>query len=143
MNRLFAIAAILLLFGCTTREQRQRDKLTNLIESRVVLPEGARRLADYARYYALDQNGNVVGVYVPGYSPPNPDWGCEDLLANFTTREVPCHWPEKGDNLLAGQRGWVSGTDRLPLVMDGGCGVVILIYDPKKGVVKDIHCNGP
>lgn len=142
MHKSLAIAAILLLAGCTTPEQDQRDKLTDLIESRVKLPEGAGRLANYARYYALDDKGNVVGVYAPGYQSPNPDLGCEELLANFTSREVQCVWPKKGDDLLAGQRGWVNGTNRLPIINDGGCGVVTLIYDLKRGLVKDIYCNG-
>jgi hypothetical protein len=131
-----------LLTACTTPEQQERDLLTDRIEDRVKLPEGARRLADYARYYAFDENGLVVGVYAPGYVAPNADDACEEMLEDFTTREVPCPSETDSDRLLADQRRWVDDTDKLPLIMDGGCSVITVIYDPKAGEVKSAYCNG-
>lgn len=99
------------------------------------------RLSSYARYYAFEDDGLVKGIYVPGYHAPNPHDTCEELLADFTTRAVPCPPEIGGNRLLAGQRAWVERT-KLPLVLDGGCSVVTVIYDPKADRVESVTCNG-
>ena len=142
MKILLAIASVLLLAACATEEQLERDRLTDEIEARVKLPLGARKLADYARYYAFDKGGMVVGVYAPGYARPNPDDACGELLGDMSIREIPCPSAPKGDDLLAGQRGWRNSSRELPLIADGGCSVVTLLYDPKIGAVKKVECNG-
>jgi hypothetical protein len=142
MKMPLAIPAVLLLAACATQEQLERDRLTDEIEARVRLPQGARKLSDYARYYAFDEQGMVVGVYAPGYEWPNPDETCGELLEDMTIREIPCPSEPKGDKLLAGQRGWKDSPSKLPLIMDGGCSVVTLLYDPKASEVKRMECNG-
>jgi hypothetical protein len=141
MRTLLVFSTMFLLLVCTTPEERQHNKLMDIIEARVKLPEGARGLSEYARHYAVDEKGFIVGVYAPGYRAPAPDEGCEELLENMASRPIPCEEPE-GDRLLAGQRHWVGNTDRLPLILDGGCGVITIIYDPKAGAVKSATCNG-
>jgi hypothetical protein len=137
-----AIVALTLgLAGCATRDQTERDRLTDRIEDRVKLPAGAMRLSSYARYYAFDEHGLVTGIYVPGYQPPNPHDTCEELLADFTSRAVPCPTKIDDKRLLAGQRAWVE-RDSLPLVLDGGCSVVTVIYDPRIDKVTSATCNG-
>ena len=137
-----AVASLLLLAACATQEQLERDRLTDEIEARVKLPQGAKRLSDYARYYAFDEHGMVVGVYAPGYQWPNPDDTCGELLEDMSIREIPCPSEPKGDKLLAGQRGWKDSASKLPLIADGGCSVVTLPYDPKARAVKMVECNG-
>ena len=136
------IAAIHLLMACTTPEQHERDKLTDLIEARVKLPKGARLLADYARSYAFDDNGLVVGVYAPGYVAPNPEDKCEEMLEDFTSRDIPCPLESDGNRLRSGQRQWVDNINKLPAISDGGCSVLTVLFDVKRGVVKDTFCNG-
>ena len=134
--------AIQLLAACTTPEQRKRDELADRIEALVRLPKGAGRLADYARAYAFDDKGLVVGVYVPGYVAPKPDETCEQVLGDLKTREVPCPPETSGERLRSGQRRWVDDINKLPMVMDGGCSVVTVTYDLKRGVIQDTYCNG-
>jgi hypothetical protein len=136
------IIAVSLLAGCATEEQLDRDRLTDTIEARVKLPQGARKLADYARYYAFDEHGMVVGVYAPGYAWPNPDDVCGELLEDFSIREAPCPSEPKGDQVLAGQRSWLGSKDKMPMISDGGCLVVSLLYEPRSGEVKSVECNG-
>ena len=131
---------LFLLPACTTPEVRQHGKLMDIIEARVKLPHGARALSEYARHYAVDEQGFVVGVYAPGYRAPAPDEGCE-LLENMAWRPVPCEEPD-GDRLLAGQRQWVGNADSLPLILDGGCSVISVVYDPKAGAIKSATRNG-
>ncbi|MEI9850999.1 MAG: hypothetical protein WDN24_09280 [Sphingomonas sp.] len=38
-------------------------------------------------------------------------------------------------------RKWI-GFDDLPLVLDGGCGVVSLVFDAASGTIDEIYCNG-
>ena len=130
-----------LMLGCKTPEERQRDKLMDVIEADVKMPDGARPLSEYSRHYAVDEKGFVIGVYAPGYRAPSPDETCEEVLENMTSRQVPCPDAES-DRLQSGQRQWVGVTDKLPLIMDGGCAVVTVIYDSKASAVKSATCNG-
>jgi hypothetical protein len=89
------------------------------IESRVSLPTGAHRLNEYARYYAYE-NGDVAAEYwIPWKNDPLED-------------------PEA---LAGGQRRWVSDTRRFPIVFEGGCRVVNIIFDPSRSRVKSVSCN--
>jgi hypothetical protein len=141
MKSFFLMAVALGLAACATPEQAERDRLIDRIEGRVKLPDGARGLSSYARYYAIEGDGLVTGIYVPGYEAPDPDDTCEELHADFTTTAVECP-PEMSDHrLLAGQRAWVERTN-LPFVLDGGCSVITVIYDPKADRIKSATCNG-
>ena len=142
MRTLFIYYSIpLLLLACTTSEQRQHNQVMDAVEARLKLPHGAGKLSEYARHYALDERGLVVGVYSPGYRAPSPNETCEELLEDMTTRTVPCEEPP-GDRLPAGQRQWVGDTSKLPGISDGGCSVITVIYDPNAGIVKSANCNG-
>lgn len=66
MKSVFLMAVALGLAACATREQAERDRLIDRIEGRVKLPDGAKRLSSYARYYAIEGDGLVTGLYVPG-----------------------------------------------------------------------------
>jgi hypothetical protein len=138
----FFAAMAMSLGGCTSPGQPDRDRLTDRIESLVKMPVGARPLASYARTYSFSDGGLVVGVYARGYVAPNPDDTCEQLLEDFSSRAVPCPAEIESDKLLAGQRRWVFGEDKLPSINDGGCSVITIIYDPKADKVKSADCNG-
>ena len=129
------------LAACATPEQAERDRLIDRIEGRVNLPDGAKRLSSYARYYAIEDDGLVKGIYVPGYQALDPDDTCEELPADFTSHTVPCPTEMSENRLLAGQRAWVEHT-KLPFVLDGGCSVITVIYDPKADKIQSTTCNG-
>jgi hypothetical protein len=38
-------------------------------------------------------------------------------------------------------RAWV-GLDKLPLLFDGGCGVVTVVFDVKRDKIERVDCNG-
>lgn len=141
MRTFLAVVPTYLVLGCTAPEEHQHDQLMDRVESQVTLPQGAGRLSEYARHYALDDKGNVVGVYVAGHQSSNSDETCEEVLENFATREVPCAESESAP-LPVGRRQWVGDTDGLPLVLDGGCSVITVSFDPKTDEVKSAICNG-
>ena len=140
MKPFFLMAMALGLAACATPEQIERDRLIDRIEGLVKLPDGAKRLSTYARYYAFRDDGLVEGIYVPGYQAPDPNDTCEELHADFTTSIVPCP-PETGDHrLLSGQRAWVE-QENLPLIFEGGCSIVTVLYNPKSDSVESAICN--
>ena len=114
------------------------------IEKQVQLPRDARPLRDYARYYAYADTGDVKAIYlVPFDDDLKPGEGCDELLEDFTSKQVPC--PDLDIptmNLKAGQRRWMRDNRHLPAVNDGGCAVVNVSFDWKKGKVKEVRCNG-
>src|SRR5690242_13670804 len=106
------------------------------IEAQVKLPPGAATLDRYARYYAFDGQGKVVGVYVIPEKPISSDKQCEELTTDFKSAPCTADWREKFDaaltkNLKANQRRWVEDDNDLPIISDGGCGVITVIYVPK------------
>jgi len=92
------------------------DKIERLVE----LPEGTAALHKYARYYA-QQDSKVVALYrIPSFMGP----------------------PGKSE-LEAGQRRWVADYHELPGILDGGCYVVDVVFNPTTQKFERIECNGP
>lgn len=83
-----------------------------LVEKAMVLPAGARPLADYGRYYAGKAAGNkhtIIGVLM--LHAPTPGITFSD----------PAH---------------------LPNVFDGGCGVIDVEYEVEARLVTRLSCHG-
>jgi hypothetical protein len=115
---LIALSATGPLSACSDAEEPRHSKLMDQIEKRVRMPVGSRPLAEYARYYAFDKKGRVTAVYTTWVEPD---------VASL--------------NLRAGQRRWVSDEGHLPLIFEGGCGVVEVIFDPATDKVERAECN--
>jgi len=123
-----------------------------MIELAVNLPAGARTLQDYSRNYAMRPDGRVIGVYVIPQPDENygPDYGCEVMLENFTSR--PCTKAEDAENAkinsaMADMFGraeprWVNDYRNLPAISDGGCDVIEVIFDPRLNRIESTLCNG-
>ena len=113
------------------------------IERQVRLPEGARSIEDYARYYAQSSNSKIIAKYlVPISYDLGPDEGCEELLENFSSREVRCEPLPAFPGIAAGERKWLEDEGELPSMSDGGCMQVTVIYDRAKSAVTSALCNG-
>ncbi|MBX7248915.1 MAG: hypothetical protein K1X35_07660 [Caulobacteraceae bacterium] len=87
------------------------------IERRLRLPDGARAVDRYARFYFIDEQtppGMISGWFVGVDGAPG------DV------------WPRAGVHLRKPTIG----------VADGGCFVISLTYDPARDRIVDIHCNG-
>ena len=89
------------------------------VEKHVRLPEGARPFGEYARYYAQDDEGRVRVVYTT-YVEPKLEYY----------------------DVSNGQRQWVEDYKNLPLIHDGGCGVVRFVFIPDTGEIEQPVCNG-
>lgn len=92
--------------------EAEQVAIMDRIERDVRLPEGARPLAEYGRYYAWQSREDgirkVVAVY---FHEPNP------------------------------ARHWVAET-AFPLIMDGGCELVSISFDVATGRIENVSCNG-
>lgn len=137
--------AFLAIQGCSHMPNSKAEELFDEIEGQVQMPEKARSLADYARYYAPDQGGKVRGVYLLPFPelPAGSDQGCAEMTDNFELKDVPCPpTPAQPEALKAGQRRWVNNQRDLPLINDGGCGVIEVLFDLKTRKVQEVTCNG-
>lgn len=113
------------------------------VEQTIRLPDGARRLEEYARYYALDEQKHVAAFYMIPDGPPDPDDKCWEITENLDTPEVPCGPPPVTSfDLPAGQRRWVGRSENLPFVADGGCSVVRVLFDPASRTIEQAYCHG-
>jgi hypothetical protein len=140
----FKIAALLMLVsGCSSPQERKREALMNKIEKQVQLPKGARPLSEYARYYADKGDGVVAAVFlIPLSDEMRPGEGCEELLENFASREVPCEPMQFEWAMPAGERRWFKDQRDLPWINDGGCAQVDVEFNIAKSTVKYVECNG-
>ena len=118
MKRLIFTPALLVIGACSSAAEKKHGQLIAQIEQRVQLPAGAERLARYARYYAI--NGNRV-------------------VATYTTFVDP---QVEHVSLATGHTRWIDDYRRMPLISDGGCSVVNVLYDPSKQKVEHVFCNG-
>ena len=120
MKPFIVIPVLLLLAACSSAAEIQQRRTMEEIEKQVQLPAGAEKLEAYARYYAMDRN-RVVGRYI-ARSLVDPENVYYDLPA--------------------GQNRWIADHRNLPLISDGGCSVVDVVYDPAKQRVEQASCNG-
>ncbi len=97
-----------------TTEAQAREELMDQIERQVRLPEGAAPLASYARYYAWQDRDDGFRKVVAVY---------QNL-----TGEPP-------------GRNWVAENE-LPVILDGGCGVISLSYNLAAQRIEHVTCNG-
>lgn len=120
--RLFGISnvqltlVVALLAGCTEAEKPSSDNeaMAEKIERLVELPEGAGPIDSYGRNYATGDDGKVYAVYTAPHGP---------------------------EDTQAGASRWYENVDELPMIMDGGCSVVTVTYNPETEYVS-ASCNG-
>ena len=123
------------------------------IEPAVQLPAGAETLEEYSRNYALRPDGKVVGVYVlPNSAEARVgDIGCGVMLENFESglckdaEEGEIAGQERATADLFGQANhtrWFDDYRDLPMVDDGGCHLIEIIFDPLSQLIQSTRCNG-
>ena len=90
----------------------EQTSIMDRIERDVRLPEDAGPLGSYVRYYALHQDSH----------------GTRIVTGIYVRSRTP------------GRR-WVEETE-LPMIDDGGCGVVSVNYDLAAQRIQNVYCNG-
>jgi hypothetical protein len=90
----------------------EQEAIMDRIEREVRLPEGADPLGAYLRYYALHQDGHGTRVVI-GYYVRSTSPG----------------------------RRWVDETEQ-PMIDDGGCSIVQVVYDLATQSIQNAYCNG-
>lgn len=115
MKLQFIVAALATTTSCSDKGSQDLSDQTALIaqvEASVSLPEGASAIESFSRSYTSDQ-GMIVGIYLR---------------------------PE-----LAGQESgsrWVASREEMPMILDGGCAMVTVLYDPDAKQFVEVYCNG-
>lgn len=123
------------------------------IETAVKLPAEAKALDNYSRNYALRPDGMVVAIYVIPRSTEGREGedGCEVILKDLGSR--PCTDAEKkkiadeeraAAELFgrANQSRWFDDYRDLPVILDGGCDQIEIIFDPNSRAIQSAQCNG-
>jgi hypothetical protein len=103
-------------------------KIVAQLEKAIPPQEGFRRpkdlnLSDYDRYYTgsqVDGRKVILGLYV-----------------QIRTRDSA----QRPDSARTGQI-HIAPSQQLPLISDGGCGVIHVFYDPQTGSPPTLQCNG-
>ena len=139
--------------GCLQAQASEHELIIRAIESAVQLPAGAKPLQEYSRNYASLPDGKVIGIYVLPITsePQRDDVGCEVALENFGSR--PCTDAELAEGVArekasaelfgqANQARWFDDYRELPMILDGGCILVEIIFDPKSHRIQSAQCNG-
>ena len=111
MRTLPILVALLLMAACSSEGERRQATLMNEIEALVKLPNGAAPLQEYSRYYTYGRDDEVIGIYAGRYLAKNAE------------------------------RKWVRDSRSLPVIMDGGCGVVNISFDIRSKKAE-AWCNG-
>ncbi len=123
------------------------------IETEVKLPTEAKALDEYSRNYALRPDGKVIGIYVIPRSTERQgsENDCEVMLKDLGSR--PCTAAEKktiadeekaAAELFgqANQSRWFDDYRDLPMILDGGCDQIEIVFDPSSRVIQSAQCNG-
>ena len=84
----------------------------SLIEKKIVLPHGSSDLREYSRYYS----------------------GRTDKSGKYVIAVFVLDGHEPGVKIVSPKK--------MPLVLDGGCTNIDLLYDVKKNLVVNLSCNG-
>lgn len=153
MRAVFYAIALVTGSACSQQQVSEQELIMRAIESAVQLPAGAEPLDEYSRNYALRPDGKVIGVYVL----PRPaearvsDVGCEVMLESFESRpctdaeEAEIAGQEKATVDLFGQANqtrWFEDYRDLPMMLDGGCNLIEIIFDPQSQLIQSTQCNG-
>ncbi|GGA08977.1 hypothetical protein GCM10010923_19080 [Blastomonas marina] len=153
MKAVFYAIALVTGAACSQEQASEQELIMRAIESAVQLPAAAEPLEEYSRNYALRPDGKVIGVYVL----PSPaearvgDVGCEVMLENFESRpctdaeEEEIAGREKATADLFGQANqsrWFDNHRDLPMMDDGGCNLIVIIFDPQSQLIQSTKCNG-
>jgi hypothetical protein len=142
------ILPLLILTAAMSPETaRRHEDLMNQIESRIVLPAGARPLGAYGRNYAFSGRDRVLAVYLIPERPYDEHGGCvHGDGIECTKREVRALVREReilmASQASAGRRRWYQQANKLPGIEDGGCMQVTIQYDIPGKRVLSVACNG-
>ena len=113
------VLLFLILSSCSQAYSPEKEGIMDRIESGVELPNGAKRLDDYARYYSTSASGSVVATYTTV------------VLPNVRFHDLP-----------TGKRRWVNDSAKLPNLIGGGCSTVHVVFYVDTGAFGEIACNG-
>lgn len=132
------LAILVTLSTCAPAQNERHEILMEEIERTLILPPGALKLNDYARYYTED-GGLIHGAFTTEVETRSPDVGCSELGNGSELVDVSC--PAVAD-LTPGLRRWVPYRD-YPAVADENCRAIQIAYNPRSKVFEYNECASP
>lgn len=138
-HRVLALAVFLTLVGCQEKASDE-ELLASKIAANVKLPQGARSLGEYSRYYAHGPQGIIDTVYI--IHSANYQKRVRAACAEARTSEYPCDQSDYGV-ANPGNSKWLKDPMNLPAQSGGGCSYIHIRYDSQADRVLSLECNGP
>lgn len=141
MLRLSSIIPLVLLQSSCADDRDENARMASAIDAALTLPDGAAPIDSYARYYSVRPDGKIQATYVVAASEDAPkpaDYGCTEITSDDQLKDIPC---PADDSPRAGDQRWVN-SDEIPIVDDGGCLIINILYDPSSNRVEAADCNG-
>ncbi|MES2058194.1 MAG: hypothetical protein V4564_19820 [Pseudomonadota bacterium] len=133
------IALLVPVQGSMGLSARERVRLMDAIDTTVRLPIGARPLQQYARFYSVRPDGKIAVLFDADTKTKRPKgYRCSLLMPDGSFKKVQCPPDTRPE---ANERHWVKPSE-MPLIFDGGCGVIDMLYDPRTAKVEQIACHG-
>ncbi|KQM86309.1 hypothetical protein ASE67_10760 [Sphingomonas sp. Leaf23] len=144
------LASLTIITASCAAPPNREQVLMEEIERTIPLPNDATPLRNYARHYAFRGPTMVEAVYVipsvptdwrdgmevmtvSGSRPATPQEIAETEALDALSRE---QWGE------AGKRYWHSTPDVFPIMSDGGCDQISILYDVAAKRFRMAGCNG-
>lgn len=111
MRICLAFLALLAATACSPRPSREDQAIIDLVEKRVTLPKGAGKLSCYRRYYTVLRGKQIA----------------DELGAQVSDKPVLLGRYVLGKNPRVI---WKASTKEMPIVFDGGCEILHVMYFP-------------
>ncbi|MDH7971113.1 hypothetical protein QH494_02875 [Sphingomonas sp. AR_OL41] len=109
------------------------------IDATVHLPHKAYPLRKYARFYALRPDGKIAALFYANTKSKRPAGRfCSSDGPEGKLQSIPCPADDRPE---ANEQRWVNYNE-LPLIFDGGCGVIDIIYNPQSAEIEETACHG-
>jgi hypothetical protein len=131
-----ALLEFWLLTSCAPSPDQTHARLMDEIETNLSLPRGAGPLESYARYYARERDGLIIGAFTRRIEKRDAGVVCSQMTIEGDAKEIPC--PALADAKV-GERRWV-GLNDFPAVADDNCGAIQIVYDPKLRRILNSEC---
>ncbi len=138
--KLFAAVALLASAQMSAHPSpAERVRLMKAIDTAVQLPPKAYPLHRYARFYAVRPDGKIAALFNANTKTRRPkDWACSTVGPDGKLTPIPCG-PDTRPR--ADEQRWVE-YKAMPLIEDGGCSAIDVIYNPLTATVEDVACHG-
>lgn len=135
----YILASVIFIGGCNRKDAIDHKKVEKVILSQANNSHKLKNVNSYSQYYCSMNKNNILSVFVVHTSSEIST--AERLCKARGGGIYPCQG-RKSIMVPGGKSAWLNSCDEMPVRTGGGCSYVYIEYDPIKGAVKKLECNG-